>query len=108
MLISIALTHPILKFMEELVSLVCRHLRRLFGHKLFEIRLLSFGLNRTPICEPFFGGREPGPSRDSRGQVDRLPKWVTRRLIELADLRVECIYELCSPFVSHCAFWPVE
>src|SRR5580700_8075250 len=107
-LTSIPFAHPNLKFMEELLGLSCRRFRRLLAHKSFEIRLLTFRLNRVPICEPFVGCREAGPSRDGCCQIDRLPKWVTRRLIELVEFRVERIDELCSPFVSHRALWPVE
>jgi hypothetical protein len=63
LLTSIPFTLPDLKFLEEPFCPLCRRFRRLLAHKLLEIRLLTFGLNRKPISEPFFGSghvRQPG------------------------------------------------
>src|SRR6516162_5857385 len=80
------LAPPNHEFTEELICLLCRLLRRLPAHKLLELRLLTFSLARTPIFEPFLGGGKTGPSRNRCSQVYRLPKRVTRRLVELAEL----------------------
>ena len=77
-------------------------------HELFEISLLTFGLAPAPVSEPFLGGRKAVPTWNGSSQVYRLPKRVTRRFVELAELREECIDELCSPLVPRRAFWPVE
>src|SRR5262249_3314175 len=80
----------------------------LVAHKLLEVGLLTFGLAPTPVSEPFLGGRKAVPSWNVCSQVYRLPKRVTRRFVELAELREECIDEFCSPLISHRAFLPVE
>src|SRR5215467_15579008 len=80
----------------------------LLAHKRLEISLLTFGLARTPVSEPFVGGRKAGPSGNGCSQVYRLPKGMPRRFVELGELREECIDEFCSLFVSHRAFLPVE
>ena len=70
------------EFTEELI---CRLIRRSPDHKLLEIRFLTFDLARTPISEPFLGGRKTGPSRNACTQVYLLPKWVTRRLVDSSN-----------------------
>src|SRR5690349_17375198 len=78
------------------------------SRELLEIRLLTFGLGPRLVSEPVLGGRKAIPTWNGCSQVHRLPKWVTRRFVELAELREERIDEFCSPLVSRRAFWPVE
>src|SRR5436309_6712772 len=86
----------------------CKRSADLLAHKLLEICLLTFGLAPTPVSEPFLGGRKAVPTWNACSQVYRLPKRVTRRFVELAELREECIDEFCSPLVSRRAFLPIE
>jgi hypothetical protein len=99
---------PNLELTEELLSLLWRLYLRMVTHKLLKSSFLILGLAVTKICEPLVGGRKTGPSRDGCSKVHRLPKWVTRRFQEFAELREECLDELCGPFVSYGIFWPVE
>ena len=80
----------------------------LLAHQLLEISLLTFGLPPTPVSEPLVGGRKAGPSWNGCSQVYRLPQGMTRRFVELAKLREECIDEFRRPLISLRAFWPVE
>src|SRR5262245_4288940 len=100
---------PSQEFTVELLGLLRRLYSSSADHKLSEFRLLlRFGLVRTPISQPFLGGRKTVPSRNACSQVHRLPKWVTRRLVKLLEFREGCIDELCRPLVSHRVFCPVE